>query len=249
MPEVVTNGVRLNAVDLGQGPPLVMLHGLLLGNLATWYLTAAPVLARNYGVRLYDLRGHGRSERCRTGYDLATQVRDLEGLVDGRDELTLVGHSYGALVALRFALDHPARVRQLVLVEPPLPISDHQELMEFLARTPEQMLEVLPEQTRAAVSNGGRQGRRWLESLGFLTMETTLIDDIRSEADIEEDVLAALSVETDLITGRQSSCVPSVERLAGLIPGARLHRLDGGHFLPLESPKALTALLVVVTRG
>ena len=45
MPLIDANGLRLHALELGAGPPVAMLHGLLVGNLATWYLTAAPAVA------------------------------------------------------------------------------------------------------------------------------------------------------------------------------------------------------------
>jgi len=120
--------VSLNAVELGEGPPVVMLHGLISGSSASWYFTCAPVLAKNHRVILYDLRGHGRSAPAAGGYDTATLAKDLENLLDamGVDEpVSLVGHSYGALVAMRFALAHPERVNRLALVEAPLPPSRH----------------------------------------------------------------------------------------------------------------------------
>jgi pimeloyl-ACP methyl ester carboxylesterase len=40
------DGVELHVEELGAGPPVVMLHGLLVGNMTTWYFTAAPELAR-----------------------------------------------------------------------------------------------------------------------------------------------------------------------------------------------------------
>ena len=121
---VDTGAVQLHTTDLGAGPALVMVHGLLVGSLASWYLTAAPALARTHAVRLYDLRGHGRSTRPPTGYDTRTMAGDLAALAaDLPGPIDVVGHSYGALVALRFAQAHPTRVRRLSLVEAPLPPS------------------------------------------------------------------------------------------------------------------------------
>ncbi len=55
MPLVAGNGLQFHTQVLGQGPPLVVLHGLLVGNLASWYSGAAPALARTHRVLLYDL--------------------------------------------------------------------------------------------------------------------------------------------------------------------------------------------------
>ena len=80
------NGVRLHTTALGAGPPVVMLHGLLIGSLASWYFTAAPALARTHAVQLYDLRGHGLSDRPVDGYDTATMAADLAALIGDRPE-------------------------------------------------------------------------------------------------------------------------------------------------------------------
>jgi len=136
MPIVNANGIGLHVQEIGAGPPVVMVHGLLIGSLASWYFTAAPALAKDHRVRVYDLRGHGRSERAKTGYDVRTLATDLAALTSDLGVVDVVGHSWGALVALRFALDHPARVRRLVLVEAPLPPSSTVEMSAFLEADP-----------------------------------------------------------------------------------------------------------------
>ena len=124
MPLIDSRGMVVNAVELGGGRPVVMIHGLLTGSSASWYFTCAPALAQQHRVLLYDLRGHGKSSRPEAGYDTATLAEDLDGLLDAmqiRGPVSVVGHSYGALVATRFALAHPERVDRLALVEAPLP--------------------------------------------------------------------------------------------------------------------------------
>lgn len=251
MPFVRANGIDLHVQALGSGPPVVMLHGLLVGSLATWYFTAAPALARSHRVLLYDLRGHGRSERARSGYDLATMTADLAALVEGfgLQPLALAGHSYGALVALRFALDHPQRVARLVLVEAPLPPSRFEALDAFARRSPAEMIEALPAALRQAVTRGGRQARRLLDSLRFLVGETTLLADLRAEPDLSDDELARLACPLLCVYGEASGCRPVGDRLARAVVGARLEILPGGHYLPLEAPGPLTELLVEFTGG
>ncbi|RZA11961.1 MAG: alpha/beta hydrolase, partial [Proteobacteria bacterium] len=82
--------------------PVIMIHGLLLGNSATWYFGAASALAKSHRVVVYDLRGHGMSAKASQGYDLKTMVSDLKALFEsqGFSRVSLVGHSYGALIAL-----------------------------------------------------------------------------------------------------------------------------------------------------
>jgi pimeloyl-ACP methyl ester carboxylesterase len=113
------DGVTLRARDWGgAGPPVVLLHGLA-SNARIWD-GVAPLLA-GAGLRVValDQRGHGGSDQPDTGYDFAAVGRDLEAALAGLgiDRPLLVGHSWGANVALAYAADQPARVAGLVLVD------------------------------------------------------------------------------------------------------------------------------------
>lgn len=237
---ISANGIAMHVQELGEGPPVVMIHGLLIGSLASWYFTAAPVLARDHRVRVYDLRGHGRSERATSGYDTHTLAQDLAALVGDLGPVDVVGHSWGALVALRFALEHPARVRRLVVVEAPLPPSSAVEMTSFLNSTPDGWLEALPPQLREAATGGRRQAKRLVDSLGFLILETSLLADLRGEPDVDDADLARLRVPVLLVYGDQSSCLPAGQRLATKISGARLAVLPGGHYIHLDARNELT---------
>lgn len=231
--------------DAGASGTVVMIHGLLVGSLAEWYLTCAPALAVTRRVLLYDLRGHGLTTRAPSGYDVATQAADLAALLAATgapDPVDLVGHSFGGLVALRFALDHPSRVRRLALVDVPLPPST---LDEGNAADPawiERVVASIP--GLAARAGSGRRGGRLLASLAFLTQQCTLLADLAREADLPDAQLAAISCPTLLVFGEGSRCRPVGDRLARVMPDARLELLPGGHFVPLESPRELARLLV-----
>jgi len=239
------DGVELHVQELGEGPPVVMLHGLLVGNMTTWYWTAAPELAKSHRVILFDLRGHGLSSRSRSGYDVLRMTRDLESLVEQRtnEPVALIGHSFGALVALSFALRRPDRVRKIAVVEAPLPPSKLAELESFLCAKPDDMLDSLPPALRTLVARGGRRAARFADTLRFLAQDCTLLDDLRSAEDLPDDALASLRCPLLAVYGTHSSCRPVGARLARVVPGARLVELDGGHFLPLEAPRALSDVL------
>jgi pimeloyl-ACP methyl ester carboxylesterase len=240
---VERGGVSFHVQLLGEGPPLVLLHGLLVGSLAAWYFGAGPRLAKRFRVLMYDLRGHGLSSHAREGYDLGTLAGDLDNLLPlaGAGRATLIGHSFGALTALRFAIDHPERVRQLILVDAPMPPSNVPELSSFLATPPEQLVASLPAPLQAGL--GGRAGRRMIAQLARLCGESSLLRDLSGEPDIDDATLASLEVPVSLIYGDRSSCLPAGERLARTMPGARLRVIAGGHFLPAESSEALTAVI------
>jgi pimeloyl-ACP methyl ester carboxylesterase len=248
------DGVSFHVQELGrrsEQPSIVMLHGLFLGSIASWYFSAAPALARTRHVLLYDLRGHGKSERTPSGYDVGTMARDLAAIADRFTEgpIDLVGHSYGALVALRFALDHKRRARRLALVEAPLPPSSFRELDDFVAADPTQMIAALPADLRALVTAGGRRASKLLDAIRFLAAESTLLSDLRRESDIADDELRRLDLPVLAAYGERSSCKSAGERIARVVDGARLAMLPGGHYLHLDAPSELTRVLTEFLDG
>ncbi len=122
MPDIHARGVRFNVLTMGDaGPTLVFVHGVMIDNLSSFYLSIAPALAKSAQVILYDLRGHGRSEQPPAGYTTDDMADDLAGILDalalrGR-RVIVVGHSFGGYIALRFATRHPEYIAGLVLLE------------------------------------------------------------------------------------------------------------------------------------
>src|SRR5512134_2410780 len=131
MPKVSVNGISLHYWQLGEGPDLVMVHGLN-SNLAVWHLELVPRLRNEYRITTYDLRGHGRSDMPPTGYSTEDMAKDLRGLLDGLgiERAHLMGHSLGADISLHMALLYPERVHKLVLIEPGIPALLHQRKHE-----------------------------------------------------------------------------------------------------------------------
>ena len=119
MPKALVNGSHVHYQQLGRGPDVVMIHGMT-GNLAIWHLEIIPALMGEFRFTTYDLRGHGYSEMPPPGYTTADLAPDLRQLLDvlAIERTHIVGHSYGADVALHFAILHPDRVDRLVLAEP-----------------------------------------------------------------------------------------------------------------------------------
>jgi len=110
-------GLSFHYLDWGgDGPPLVMLHGLT-GHAHTWDHTAAALRDR-YRVLALDQRGHGDSEWA-PQYGGGLMADDLLGFLDALQlqEVTLMGLSMGGIVAFLFAASHPERVRDLVVLD------------------------------------------------------------------------------------------------------------------------------------
>ena len=113
-------GLRTNFHDLGQGAPVLLLHGSGPGvsAWANWRLVM-PELARRARVIAPDMAGFGYSERPPGfAYGLDAWVRQAVGLLDALDieRTDLVGNSFGGGLALALAIRHPERVRRLVLM-------------------------------------------------------------------------------------------------------------------------------------
>src|SRR5262245_5740144 len=106
---LTTNSLRLHLRDWGgpeATPPILLVHGLA-SNARIWDLVA-PLLARDFRVAAIDQRGHGLTDKPADGYDFATIAGDLAGAIGalGWARTLVVGHSWGANVALQLAADY-----------------------------------------------------------------------------------------------------------------------------------------------
>jgi len=126
-PEAVPDGVsghwlnvsghRVYYLKAGEGPPVVLLHGGASDG-RDW-LATMTALADGFSLYAPDLIGFGQSQRRQTGYflaDFSNFVRDFAASL-GLEGYCLVGHSFGARVALDTALANPERVIKLVLAD------------------------------------------------------------------------------------------------------------------------------------
>lgn len=253
MATVRANGRDFHVQLLGQGPPVVMVHGLVFGNLSTWYLTVAPRLASSRRVILYDLRGHGRSGPATEGFRLTDMAADLAGIVEALEgvepPVDLVGHSYGGLVPLQLALERPDLVRRAVVVDAPVPPFQKSDLDSFVPVDPESLLQnipqaaehlsLLPESLRAHVT-GERRRRRRRDDLARFRDETTVLADLEAEPPVPVERLTRPVL---CVYGRTSPFRSKGEALAAAIPGARLELLDAGHVIPYEAPGDLARVI------
>lgn len=119
MPKARINGIEINYREIGEGFPLLLIHGFT-GNLRNWALQV-PVLARSFHMVSFDQRGHGHSEKPTRpeDYSLELMAEDAHGLLQHLtiDRCYLIGHSMGGMVAQHLVLSHPETVRALVLVD------------------------------------------------------------------------------------------------------------------------------------
>ena len=110
--------LRLSVRDRSGGSPAILaLHGLASN--ARWWDLVGARLSPRWRVLAPDLRGHGLSDKPKSGYSFENVVEDLHGLCDaeGLDRVIVAGHSWGASVALWFAADLPEMVAGCVCVD------------------------------------------------------------------------------------------------------------------------------------
>ena len=107
------NGVNIHYREFGDGPPVVLAHGVG-GNVVGWWQQIRP-LSEKFRVITFDARSFGLSEG--DGADAGMFVADLEGLLDalGLESVALLGQSMGGFTCSGFASQHPDRVGALIL--------------------------------------------------------------------------------------------------------------------------------------
>jgi len=251
MADVVVGGLRLRYEADGQGQPLMLVHGSWDDHHG-WDLLV-PFLLPSYRVFRYDRRGHGGSA-CPPGQGrISEDVTDLAGLIE---ELTtgpvhVVGHSYGATIALLLALDRPELCQTVTVHEPPLfgllaGTSQAPLLAQVRARM-EQVVSLLTDGqvergTRLFVDEVGFGPGTWEHVLTprlretFIAHADTWLDQARDPGRLalEAARLATISVPVTITMGDQSLpwYAPVMHTIADAVPDAGLGVIAGSAHAP-----------------
>jgi len=259
----------LHYIDKGEGPVVLMIHGLgaQLGNFDTGL---ADDLARDFRVIAIDRPGMGWSERPE---DADASPRAQAALVaEFIDALQLerpliVGHSLGGAISMCLALDHPEKIRGLALLAPlTMPPSQPAEVFDGLKlpsgfirrlvsetlaiptsvkKSEEMMGEIFgpdPVPDSYAVQGGG------LLSLRPVSFRNTSQDFMASGNSLGWMLknYANLQVPVQILFGRQDQVLDyreHGEQLVAQHPAIQLHLLDGGHMLPLTRIEQTAAFI------
>jgi proline iminopeptidase len=277
--EVMVDGAHLHYRSQGNGPALVVVHGG--PGLDHGYLVAGlEPLAATHRVVFYDQRGVGGSAGFSDeAINLAAYLRDLDALRHelGVDQLDLLAHSFGGIIALRYAIEHPTRVGSLILlntVEPGQRYRTAQLQRQQALRTTEDSAAVA-----ALVSSDAFAARdvATLERIYWHSFRPTFADRARASRLVMNlhpataangsrvaallvgplgafdwwEELAAVRARTLLVHG-VADAIPAemVTELAARLPGAELLLVpDAGHFPHLEQPEAVFPAIRAFLRG
>jgi pimeloyl-ACP methyl ester carboxylesterase len=235
MAEVTVGGLRFHVQRLGPevGVPVVFLHGLIMDNLSSWFFTAAPKVAAHQPVLLYDLRGHGKSERPTAGYSVEDMVGDLGGILDESlppaQSVELVGNSFGGLLALAFALARPERVRGLCLVDGQ--VHDEAfgpEMVSSLGLEGRERDEMIARSFKAWLGrHSERKRNRLARNASELVHGTSLVQDLAHSAPPSTQELERVSCPVLALYGEHSDVRERGENLAARLPNAQLEIVEG----------------------
>jgi len=230
------NGINLWYATIGQGPPVLLLHGGLANSDYWGHQVAA--LAPHHQVILVDSRGHGRSTRDARPYGYDLMADDVVALLDTLhiERADVVGWSDGAILGLDLAIRHPDRVGRVVAFAANTQTSGVQEGVEknptfarFIARAGQEYarLSPTPKEYRAFVKQIGRM---------WATEPTWTDAQLRS---IKAKVLV-LDGDHDEAIRRSHT-----DYIAATVPGAKLVILpDTSHFAFLQDPARFNAAML-----
>lgn len=247
----------------GSGPPLVLISGL--NGLASFWQPHVEVLGSRFTVILHDHRGTGSSSLKPIAFSVEQMAGDVIALLDllGIGRADIIGHSTGGAIGQVLAIEHPARVRRLVISaswpgrDPYFDLLFHVRAQvlaklgpeEYVRQTtlvgrPPQWLSEHPEETRPPTPEAVAQLVRSVECT-LARIEAIRAFDRRGDLHrIGLPVLVA-GAEDDMVTPAHLS-----RELARLIPGARLDMAPwGGHFYPVIRPDYFRAQVLPFLDG
>jgi pimeloyl-ACP methyl ester carboxylesterase len=156
------NGIKLYHEIYGEGEPLVLIHGGLttIGEMRGWI----QPLAKTRQVIAVEMQGHGRTADTDRPMSFATMGNDIVALLDYLKipKADLVGHSFGGASAIRAAIQHPDKVRRLVVISSPYARSCwYPEVQEGMGRVGASMAENMMQ------TPTGKFSKQWPEPQRF----------------------------------------------------------------------------------
>jgi pimeloyl-ACP methyl ester carboxylesterase len=229
-------------------PPVVLQHGFAADTNANWMGPGVVTALRAAGLTVIslDARGHGRSAKPHdsASYGEDTMARDVQVLLDelGLDEVSLVGYSMGAVIALAVAGRDP-RVRRLAIGGVGSGVVDCGGVDTRVVSREATSTALLAEDP-AQVPVEGAAFRALADSLGA---DRRALAAVATAIQTQVLDLAAITVPVLVLAGESDPLAAEPERLAEAIPGARLHLVPGDHLSAVLAPEFSRTLATFLT--
>ena len=190
------NGIKLYHEIYGAGEPLVLIHGGLttIGEMQGW----VQPLAQTRQVIALEMQGHGRTADTDRPMTLETMGDDIAALLDYLKipKADVVGHSFGGASALRAAIQHPDKVRRLVVISSPYARSGwYPEAQEGMSQVGAAMAENMMQTPTGKLSQHWPEPQRFPQFLD--KMGKMLGEDYDWSADVAKLPMPVLLVFTD----------------------------------------------------
>ncbi|MFB9683298.1 alpha/beta fold hydrolase [Amycolatopsis plumensis] len=243
------DGLRLHyTVWEGDGAhrPVLLQHGFAADTNANWISTGVVAALRSAGFTVVslDARGHGRSEKPHdeSRYTSDTMAQDVSALLDelGLDEVSMVGYSMGAIIALT-ATAADKRIRCLATGGVGSGIVDFGGV-DLRVVKPADIAAALLAEDPALVPPSGVPFRLLADATGGDRRALAAVALASASGDGHLD-LSSIGVPTLVLAGEQDQLAAEPERLAAAIAGARLMRIPGDHMTAVMSPAFAEALV------
>lgn len=224
------DGFELAYDDLGEGEPVVLIHGFASSRQGTWEETGWYDELTDAGRRVValDCRGHGDSAKPHdpAAYGHATMAGDVVALLDhlGIDRADLMGYSMGGWVSLHLLVDHPDRVRAAVAAGVGESLLGQQVDREAIAAALE------AEDAADVEDPTGRDFRLFAEQQGNDLQALAALQRAREPA-FGVDRLEAVSAPVLVVAGENDELVGDPGPLAAAIPGADSFAVPNGDHL------------------
>ena len=254
-------GLKMHYARAGKGANNVLfVHGYS----STWQVWSRVMknLPKDFGAIALDVRGSGDSDKPETGHTIEQMSEDVYQFTQALDlkDFTMVGHSMGGVITMKFALEHPELLKSIVMVNP-APADG----LEMPAEEMQQSMSIFKSGDREVIAELWR-------TLGFASdaqMEQAIVDEMvedvlkASEPFLDQamadmgslrigDRLSEIDLPALMIHGDRDNGVPLTESIKSfeLISGCSLQVFYGcGHYPQLEIQEDFTRLLISFVRN
>nr|AFU81773.1 1-hexene synthase 2 [1-hexene ORF2 expression construct pBbS7k-hexORF2] len=258
-------------------PVVLCIHGILEQGLA-WQEVALPLAAQGYRVVAPDLFGHGRSSHLEmvTSYSSLTFLAQIDRVIQELPDqpLLLVGHSMGAMLATAIASVRPKKIKELILVELPLPAEESKKesavnqlttCLDYLSSTPQHP--IFPDVATAAsrlrqaipslseefsyilaqrITQPNQGGVRWSWDAIIRTRSILGLNNLPGGRSQYLEMLKSIQVPTTLVYGDSSKLnrPEDLQQQKMTMTQAKRVFLSGGHNLHIDAAAALASLIL-----